>query len=418
MFSPLAFPGGILLYDLSTSLPPPSHTSLSPFEQFREPLLIIAIADAKEYPQFQRSRAEEEPSQDADGMSETESEGVHEIRSAVDDLREQFPKAYLHSLMLFDSDLQTRHRQLPPETLLIPPTTQLKTTTMKTIMCDLTSQLLAELTSLAKSIQALPTIPSPASQSGTTDSVPSWAGTDSAAAQSSRRSSQIPSMSRPESPISTAQKDLHRMSMPVLPSNASGSLAIDHAGASSPTTEGARTPPTTFDEISGVDAGKALHRSVSNSSKSNGVTRDSSADRVSIHGFGSGGVGERARNKGRGRVSVIVGTLYLFAGQWQEALRELTDGATLARASSDHLWHAKALENTLVCLVLYAWSGMDFQVSISLAIVVAARLTRIDTPNLLPAVRKIISDQDFPKRRDGKRLQCNISKGLQQRSRA
>jgi hypothetical protein len=361
MFSPLAFPGGILLYDLSTSLPPASHISLSPFEQFREPSLIIAVADAQEYPQFRRSRADEDANNDADDNSEVDSENADEIRSAVEDMREQFPKASLHSLMLFDTALQTRHHQLPPETVLVPPAAQLKTTTMKTIMCDLTSTLLAELTSLAKSIQALPTIPSPASQSGTTDTVPAWAGAD--AASYSRRNSQVPSASRPQSPVSASQKDLHRMSMPVLPSGAGGSLAVDHTGSSSPTTDGARTPPTTFDEISGVDAAKALHRSSSNSSKPNGATRDASADRVSIHGFGSGGVGERARNKGRGRVSVIIGTLFMCAGQWHEALRELTDGATLARANSDHLWHAKALENIMVCLLLFAWSGIDFQVS-------------------------------------------------------
>lgn len=360
MFSPLAFPGGILLYDLSTSMPPPSHLSLSPFEQFREPLLIIALADAREYPQFQQSRGQGR----SDDANEPEDEDATEIRSAVEDLREQFPKAYLHTMMLFDTDLQTRHPQLPPETLFIPPTGQLKTTTMKTIMCDLTSTLLAELTSLAKSIQALPTVTSPSSQSGTTEYVPSWAGTDPASAQFSRRNSQVPNASRPESPVSNLQKDIHRMSMPVLPSASGGSLTIDHTGATSPTTEGARTPPTTFDEISGIDATKTLHRSNSNS-KPNGAARDPSADRVSIHGFGSGGVGERARNKGRGRISVIIGTLYLCAGQWHDALRELTDGATLAKASSDHLWHAKALENTLVCLLLFAWSGMDFQVSIA-----------------------------------------------------
>jgi hypothetical protein len=84
---------------------------------------------------------------------------------------------------------------------------------------------------------------------------------------------------------------------------------------------------------------------------------------VSIQGFGSGGVGERARNKGRGRVSIVIGSLYMCAGHWHEAMRELVDGATRARAYSDHLWQAKALENIMVCLLLFAWSGMDFQVS-------------------------------------------------------
>ncbi|KAJ4289703.1 hypothetical protein N0V90_011032 [Kalmusia sp. IMI 367209] len=361
MFSPLAFPNGSLLYDLSTSLPPPSHLSLSPFEQFREPLLIIGIADASEYPWLRRSRAETDEQENARAKSDLQSSEDDEMQSAIEDLREQFPKAYLHSLMMFDCPSQ-QHPRLPPEALLVPPTAQIRMTTMKTLMCDLTSTLLAEMTTLAKSIQGLPTVASPASQAGTADNVPSWASADPTGSLFSRRNSQTPASSRPDSPVSTAQKDLHRMSMPVLPSSTGGSLAADDPRASSPTTQGSRTPPTTFDEISGINAANTLHRTASNSSKSNSAARDPSADRVSIHGFGSGGVGERARNKGRGRVSVIIGTLYLCAGQWHEALKELTEGATRARTFSDHLWHAKALENIMVCLLLFAWSGMDFQI--------------------------------------------------------
>lgn len=367
MFLPLAFPNGTLLYDLSTSLPPPSHLSLSPFEQFREPLLIIGIADASEYPWLRQSRAEAD--QDATSPEPVQNSDGEDIQSAVEDLREQFPKAYLHSLMLFDCASQQGHPLLPAETLLVPPAPQVKVTTMRTLMCDLTSTLLAEMTTLAKSIQVLPSIASPASQAGNTDNVPSWANPDPSASLFSRRNSQTPVSSRPESPISSVQKDIHRMSMPVLPSSSGSSLTTDDLTASSPTGQGARTPPTTFDEISGVNAANALHRTTSNSSKSKSAARDRSSDRVSIHGFGSGGAGERARNKGRGRVGVIIGTLYLFAGQWHEALRELTDAATQARTFSDHLWHAKALENIMVCLLLFAWSGMDFQVrSINLII--------------------------------------------------
>ncbi|KAF1970206.1 Trs120-domain-containing protein [Bimuria novae-zelandiae CBS 107.79] len=361
MFSPLAFPNGTLLYDLSTSLPPPSNLSLSPFEQFREPLLIIGIADASEYPWLYQARAET----DLDGVHAQKSEQNNDetdISSSVQELREQYPKAYLHSLMIFDCAFEQRHSRLPPETLLVPPATQIKMTTMKTIMCDLTSTLLAEMTTLAKSIQVLPTVSSPASQTGTADNVPSWANADPSGSLFSHRNSQTPISSRPESPVSTAQKDLHRMSMPVLPSSSGGSLVTDDPRASSPTAQGAHTPPTTFDEISGINAANTLYRTASNSSKPKSAGRDRSADRVSIHGFGSGGAGERARNKGRGRIGVIIGTLYLCAGQWHEALKELTEAATQARTFSDHLWHAKALENTMVCLLLFAWSGMDFQI--------------------------------------------------------
>jgi hypothetical protein len=364
MFSPLAFPSGTLLYDLSTSLPPASQLSLSPFEQFREPLLVIGISDATEYSWLNQSRAKKGDSNDRVQDPESDDEDANEIQAVVEDLREQFPKACLHSCMMFDSPTQTRHVRLPRETLLVPPVSQLKTTTMKTFMCDLTAKLLAELTTLARSIQALPTVPSPASQNGTIDNTPSWANADSLGAQASRRASQVPTGSRPESPTPISQKDGNRMSMPVLPSaSPGGPLVSEDPREVWPTTEGSRTPPTTFDEISGVNSPNALSRTNSNPTKPKSKARDPSADRVSIHGFGSGGVGERARNKGRGRLSIVIGTLYLNAGQWYEALKELNDGATRARAFSDHLWHAKALENIMVCLLLFAWAGMDFQVS-------------------------------------------------------
>ncbi|KAF2660909.1 hypercellular protein-like protein HypA [Lophiostoma macrostomum CBS 122681] len=360
MFSPLAFPSGTLLYELSTSLPAASQLSLSPFEQFREPLLIIGIGDGKEYARPSESR-------DGDGASRPEafefSEDTADFHGAIEDIREQFPKAYLQTLMLFDCISVERHPELPQETILVPPISQLRTTTMKTIMCDLTSTLLAEMTTLARSIQALPTVPSPASfQNGSTEGPPSWAVPDLNGTQMSRRNSQVASMSRPESPAAANPKELHRMSMPVLPSASGGPLSTEDPRAASPTSQGSRTPPTTFDEIPGVNA-NSLKRTNSNSTKPLPMnTRDASADRVSIHGFGSGGVGERARNKGKGRISIVIGTLYLSAGQWHEALKELVEGARRARDYSDHLWHGKALENILVCLLLFAWSGMDFQI--------------------------------------------------------
>lgn len=383
MFSPLAFPNGTLLYDLSTSLPSSSQLSLSPFEQFREPLLVIGIVDATEYPWLDRSRADGDSSPVEPVAGD---EDAQDLFSAAEDLREQFPKAYHHCIMVFESVSQLRHPRLPQETLLVPPMAQLKTTTLKTIMCDLTSTLLAEMTTLARSMQALPTIASPASHSGAADYVPSWASPDSATAQFSRRNSQVPTASRPETPTGAQAKDLHRMSMPVLPSSSPGGpLTTDDPRAGSPSTQGTRTPPTTFDEISGINAPMSPPQNTTTAKR----VRDSSADRVSIQGFGSGGVGERARNKGRGRVSIVIGSLYMCAGHWHEAMRELTDGATRARAYSDHLWQAKALENIMVCLLLFAWSGMDFQVS-HLFRIWSWMLNISDTPNMLPYIRQIV----------------------------
>lgn len=362
MFSPLAFPGGTLLYDLSTSMPPASHLALSPFEQFREPLLVIGIGDASEYAWLTPSRTPEGTVSAAFQETNDDDDESRELQFAVEALREQFPRAYLHTFIMFDSPAGPRHPRLPPEASMIPPESQLKTTTMKTVMCDLTATLLAELTTLAKSIQALPTLVSPASQNGTAENTPSWASSEFGSSQFSRRSSQVPNASRPETPVSNSQRDLQRMSMPVLSSSSGGPLSFEDPRSASPGTQGTRTPPTTFDEISGINAANTLHQTTSNPSKPGSSGKDSAADRVSTHGFGSGGVGERARNKGRGRIGIVTGTLYMCAGQWHDAIRELTEGATRARALSDHLWHAKALEHIMVCLLLFAWSEMDFQV--------------------------------------------------------
>ncbi|EOA88647.1 uncharacterized protein SETTUDRAFT_176680 [Exserohilum turcica Et28A] len=355
MFSPLAWPDGTLLYDMSPSMPSAYHLSLSPFEQFREPLLVIGLGDASEYAWLQPSHAPDESSAETFDEPPPGDEDANSILFGIDDLREQFPRTYLHRLIMFDSSSQSRHPRLPEETLLVPPKSQLKTTTMKTLICDLTSTLLAEMTTLAKSIQALPTLTSPASQNGAAELTPSWATSDMS--QLGRRNSQVSNPSRPVTPVSNIQKDTQRASMPILPSSSGTSLSTEDGRSASVGSQGGRTPATTFDEISGVNAGSTPHQPPNNSAKPSAPAKNTLADRVSLQGFGSGGVGERARNKGRGRISIVIGTLYMCAGQWTEAVRELTEGAAKARALSDHLWHAKALENIMIPQVCY--SGSD-----------------------------------------------------------
>ncbi|KAK5073330.1 hypothetical protein LTR70_010488 [Exophiala xenobiotica] len=52
----------------------------------------------------------------------------------------------------------------------------------------------------------------------------------------------------------------------------------------------------------------------------------------------------------------------LLIGQWAEALPQLVDGARAARDANSPAWHAKALEGMLVCLLLHAWAGNEFQI--------------------------------------------------------
>ncbi|KAL8901859.1 MAG: hypothetical protein Q9207_004991 [Kuettlingeria erythrocarpa] len=92
------------------------------------------------------------------------------------------------------------------------------------------------------------------------------------------------------------------------------------------------------------------------------LSRPISRDRASLQGFGSNSNTERERTRHGGRMSVVMGSLYLMAGRWPDAVKELSDGATIAKANNDHMWHGKALDYLLVICLLYAWAGLDFRI--------------------------------------------------------
>jgi hypothetical protein len=71
---------------------------------------------------------------------------------------------------------------------------------------------------------------------------------------------------------------------------------------------------------------------------------------------------DRTKNRIKGRAGVVVGTLFLQAGRWPDALKELIEATNNARAGSDYVWHGKALESILLCLLMMGWAGMDFTI--------------------------------------------------------
>ncbi|KAI9786953.1 MAG: hypothetical protein M1839_005184 [Geoglossum umbratile] len=368
MFSPLAFPTGRIIYDLSASLPPQSQLALSPFELFREPLMILGIVDSTELGCGSNVSID-----DGGGDVGEEERGTPEERDfrcllqEMEDVREQFPKALVHQMLFFDYKKGGALPELPDGMIAVPSLEQSKTTTMKTIMCDLSSLLLSEMTSFAKSLQALYTIDSPSSSQNviTTNGWSSWAS-DSPGALSRRNSQALPQAQglHSGSPGVPVERSHYRMSMPVHLPSASSTYPgpIPGSQPTPPPPSGTRgPPPTSFDQMPSAVSGGPLSNTVTRSSAA-GAQRDSSLERVSVQGFGSGSLSERARNKGKGRVGGVVGSLYLHAGRWLDAIREFVESATIARANSDHLWHAKALENILVSLLMLAWEGMDFQI--------------------------------------------------------
>lgn len=329
MFSPLAFPTGMILYDLSFSVPPTSHLELFPFEIYREPLVVLAIADGTELDQGAGGHATAQPDQ-----RHPTPDGLGQLVKELDELRERNPRALVHQLLVFDYDGLDKLANGPDDVLWIPRPQASKATTIKTVLCDITSLLLGELDEFAKTMQSIPSIESPKASS--------WGP---------HRGPEL----RPR----PTDKLFHRMTMPThLPSNPNGAPEAPPASTSSSPAPSDHETPTTFDEIT-----RSIHLTTRGSSanKPNSIpsSKEHSRDRSSVSGLSAT---DRTKNRIKGRVGVVVGSLFLQAGRWPDAVKELVEAASNARASSDYVWHAKALESILLCLLMLGWAGMDFQV--------------------------------------------------------
>ncbi|KAJ9200542.1 hypothetical protein DTO164E3_4117 [Paecilomyces variotii] len=336
MFSPLAFPTGMIIYDLSISVPPTSHLELFPFEVFREPLVVIGIADGTELPGPSEisNGAPVIPPQESGTLKPPTPHGLEGLLEELKLVKEHNPRAQVHQLLVFDYHGLDKLVSGPEEVTWVPRPEASKATTIKTVLCDITSLLLGELDEFAKIMQSIPSIESPRASS--------WGP---------RRNPEL----RPR-PV---DKLLHRVTMPAqLPSTPNGAPDGHPASGRSSPASADHDSPTTFDEIT---------RSIQLANRASSLGKPSSAssskehsrDRMSVQGLSAT---DRTKNRIKGRFGVVVGTLFLQAGRWPDALKELVEAASMARASSDYVWHGKALESILLCLLMFGWAGMDFQI--------------------------------------------------------
>ncbi|KAK8856180.1 hypercellular protein A [Apiospora arundinis] len=361
-FSPLAFPDGAIFYDLVTHVPPPSHLALSPFDLYREPLVIIAIADGAELEKETFNKR-----QSANGHApSTVEQNIRSLYQELEYLRDSHGKALAHHVLIFDYvPPEDAEITIPEGVKTVPPIEKSKTTTMKTIMCDISSLLVAEMTTLARSFEAMTVIDTPGHSTRPQMNASSWTVDESNPA--ARRNSQFatPTVTRSASSSGAVDKSQSRMSMPVfkgLPFGSSSSTPS--ARPSTPVRSGLSNPPTTFDEMAnGGDPSSPEHKSSSRPGTPEDVKSPTKGqDKVAVQGFGPGGLNERWRNKGKGRVSILIGSMYLQAGRWTDALKELVEGTTVAKSLNDHIWHGKGLELITVCLLLLGWAGIEFQI--------------------------------------------------------
>lgn len=355
MFSPLAYPDGVILYDLISHAPPPSHLALSPFDLYREPLVVIAIADGSELADATFSKRH---SANGAALSMIE-RNLRALYQELEDIRDIYPKSLVHQVLVFDYVPPTGEVHVPEDISTIPPLENSKRTTIKTVMCSISSLLLAEMTTLAKSVEAMTSIDSPGSYAAKQMRVTEdWSN-------GSRRNSHLPQHLIRSSSISNDRAP-SRMSLPPVPTR---TQSVSNGSTPRPET------PVQVERRNSAAASADGHASAPTSSpsspepkipqsKSGDVSRDASRDRVSVQGFGPGGANDRWRMRGKGRAGVVIGSLYLQAGRWSDALRELSEGAQVARSLNDHIWHGKALELILINLFLLGWLKLDFQVPI------------------------------------------------------
>ncbi|KAL8670404.1 MAG: hypothetical protein Q9168_005052 [Polycauliona sp. 1 TL-2023] len=344
-FSPLAFPAGRVLFDVTTAAPPPTHLALCPFELYRQPFIVIGVADGRSYQVAYESNGQSESENDGNNARGVLSEdGVTALLGFRQQLASQFPMALVHEALVFDCD--TSDQRLPEGLTAIPSIAKSKITTIKTVMCDLTSHLLAEMASFARSLQELPSIETPR--------VPRQNIQRPLARYSAAAGPAIVEAGQSAPSLTDHERGEHRMSMPAHLLANLGSRSSTPDGRSISPPSGRSSPPAALDGIGSAPA--------SPPSRAADRPRPMSRDRASMQGFGSNSLMERERTKSRGRIRIVIGTLYLLAGRWPDAVKDLLDGATAAKINSDHMWHAKALDCLLVICLLYAWSHVEFQI--------------------------------------------------------
>ncbi|KAL5606615.1 hypothetical protein BROUX41_003013 [Berkeleyomyces rouxiae] len=343
MFTPMTYPNGAIFYEFLTYMPPASQISLSPFDLYREPLVILAIADGVELARSTYSTS----ASSANSATSLVEKNIRALDQELEGLRDQYHRALVHQVVLFEYDSNPEKIISIPESIVpIPRIVTATSTTPKMVLCDMSSTLLAEMQTLAKSIEGLGYVDSPGQASGARGrTLP----------DESRRNSQVATPTVRSSAGSEA-RNLSRMSMPPLKTSLSNFSKSRPRRPSNPVMDGV--------VAEGPDSGRSTPEAFGSESRTGTPEgfRPPVADRISVQGFGSNGINEKLRQRGKSRVQVVIGSMYLQCGRWADAFRELSEGAAASRAVNDHIWHGKALELILCCMFAMGWAGLEFSV--------------------------------------------------------
>lgn len=130
--------------------------------------MVIGIVDGSEYNHFSSGRNEE--AGDKIDIQENQSL-LGTITNALTELKEKYPKALLHQLLIFNSERSGSILNLPENVKAICFETTANNLDLKEFMYEVTSLLLDEMASYSKTVQALHAISSPTANSSVDESV-------------------------------------------------------------------------------------------------------------------------------------------------------------------------------------------------------------------------------------------------------
>ena len=336
-FSPLAFPDGRVIYNFTLSDSPASSLKCFPFELNREAQVVLYLADGSDlvHSDFQPQLKQESGRDGSSTETHERSKNARTLHSLGDEVlasRSRYQRAILHQLLVFDFSVALGSTRIPTDALLVPAPERSRSTTIKTVMCDITARMLRSMDDLAREMQNLSIIESPSS--GFSPMCPA----DDIAARVHAR------MSMPGKP---AQGQFQ----PTEPRNpaAAGSpnRSITPVGIRSASRHSVASHSRTdhFPEVSSAHA-----------------SRDASQDRSSVVSLTATTPTERKKTRSIARSRIVVGAIFLQAGLWPDALKDLSEGTAAARSNNDYIWHAKGLEYIIACLLMLGWVKAYFQV--------------------------------------------------------
>ena len=325
----MAFPDGRVVYDFALSETRPLCVETFPFELNREPQVVLYLIDGSGLALGSPKSAtgEELSRSEQDSLDPNSLAAIHDSILAA---RSQYRHAILHQLVVFDSSTDGADSVLSKDILWVSKLQDSRTTTIKTVMCDLTARLLHAMEDLVTEIQQLPTIEAPLESSRS-----KYASSDIAARVHARMS--IPATANQAGPTKSSSRhiELNR-----------GNWGSTPNGRRSPIRHSI-TSPSSSQFFSETTSGRG----------SRDVSRDRSSVAVSVMN-----PAERKRNRSAARMRIVLGALSLQAGLWPDAVRDLAEGTATARSNNDHVWHAKGLEYIVAAMLMFGWAEMYFQV--------------------------------------------------------